>query len=202
MTGEKSTLLPYPKGLGRELLRSPLLLYRMGLGRLLDPFHVMILTTRGRLSGQPRFTPIEYRRHGSRYYVISVWGELPQWVRNLQKDPVVTLTQGSQTFKARAEIVHNDAEALLVLHLFRRPNPFIYDAILARVGNVEALDIRKLPDLTSEYTIVRFNLEQEPPTLPEPSHDLRWLLPAGVTALLALIVVLARRATSERNADS
>ena len=202
MTGEKSTLLPYPNGLGRELLRSPILLYRMGLGRLLDPFHVMILTTRGRLSGQSRFTPIESRRHGSRYYVISVWGELPHWVRNLQKDPVVTLTQGNQAFKARAEIVNNDAEALLVLHLFRRPNPFIYDAILARVGNVEALDVRKLPDLTREYTIVRFNLEQESPALPEPPRDLRWILPAGIATLLMLIFVLVRRAFGERDSDS
>ncbi|MBE0689452.1 MAG: nitroreductase family deazaflavin-dependent oxidoreductase [Anaerolineae bacterium] len=202
MTGEKSTLLPYPNGPARELLRSPIVLYRMGLGRLLDPFHVMILTTRGRRSGQPRFTPIEYRRHGSKYYAISVWGGLPHWVRNLQKDPVVTLSQGHSTFQARAQIVDNDAEALLALHLFRRPNPFIYDAILARVGNIEALDVRKLPDLTRQYTIVRFNFEQDQPTLPAPPDDLRWMLPAGIVALSVLAFVLARRASARRDTDS
>lgn len=193
MTGEKSGLVPYPRGVTRVLLRLPNLLYRMGLGMLLDPFHIMILTTRGRHSGKARFTPIEYRRHGSKYYVISVWGELPHWVQNLQVEPVVTLSQGRRSFRGRATIVKNDAEALLALHLFRRPNPFVYDAILARVGNVETLDLRKLPDLARQYTVVRFDLEQEQPMLPAPSPDLQWMPLALVAALIAVTFILARR---------
>lgn len=193
MTGEKSGLVPYPRGIMRVFLRLPNWLYRMGLGALLDPFHIMILTTRGRHSGKARFTPIEYRRHGSKHYVISVWGELPHWVQNLQAEPMVTFSQGRHSFRARAAIVKNDAEVLLALHLFRRPNPFIYDAILARVGNIETLDLRKLPDLTRQYTVVRFDFEQGEPTLPAPSQDWRWMPLVGTAALFAITVILARR---------
>ena len=66
--------LPYPQGLGRWLLRLPLLLYRLGLGWLANSFRLMVLTTWGRKSGLPRHTAIEYRAHGSKIYVISAWG--------------------------------------------------------------------------------------------------------------------------------
>ncbi len=196
--------IPYPQGLGRALLRSPILLQRLGFGRLLDLFHIMILTTRGHRSGQPRYTPVEYRRHGRKYYVISAWGSRPHWFRNLSADANATLCQGKRTFAARAQVVESSSEALMVLHLFRRPNPLVYDAILARVGNVQALDPRQLPDLAHQYTIIRFDPQTEDPVLPSPPDDLRWVVwAAGVFGLLLVILgVLRTRNTQETEAHN
>lgn len=194
MSIDQHELLPYPRGAVREVLRVPVTMYRMGLGHFVDLFHILILTTRGRRSGQPRYAPVEYRRHGSKYYAISAWGERPHWYRNLMEDPIVTIRQGRKVFQARAQMVENDSEALLVLHLFRRPNPLLYDAILARVGNVQTFDPRTLPDLAHQYTIVRFDPQPDAPALPAPSSDLRWVPLMGflLGGLVALAVTLGR----------
>jgi deazaflavin-dependent oxidoreductase (nitroreductase family) len=200
MTFDQHELLPYPRGIARAVFRAPILLYRMGMGGLVDLFHILILTTRGRRSGQPRFTPVEYRRHGSKYYVISAWGDRPNWYHNLRDDPVVTMRQGKRIFQARAAVVENQSEALLVLHLFRRPNPLLYDIILARVGNIQTLDPRTLPDLATQYTIVRFDPQPERPALPAPPSDLRWLPWTGALmgAVVTLALVFGRSRTPEQ----
>jgi deazaflavin-dependent oxidoreductase (nitroreductase family) len=199
MSIDHHELLPYPKGLVREALRLPIALYRMGLGHGVDLFHIMILTTRGRRSGQPRYTPVEYRRHGSRYYAISAWGAQPHWYRNLTEDPVVTIRQGKRVFQACAQVVEQNSEALLVLHLFRRHNPLLYDAILARVGNVQTLDPRSLPDLAHQYTIVRFDPQPDQPLLPAPPSDLRWVPWLGFVlgGMVALAITLSHKRARE-----
>jgi deazaflavin-dependent oxidoreductase (nitroreductase family) len=188
MTAQSGQIFPYPSGITRRLLRAPIYLYRMGLGALLDVFHIMILTTRGRKSGQARFTPVEYRRHGTKYYAISAWGQEPDWFKNLEADPCITLRHGPRITSARAHVITDSAEALLALHLFRRPNPFVYDYILARLGRMQQFDARAMPDMAQHYTIVRFNPDAGDLSLPTVQTDLVWVLPvvAGGMALLTL----------------
>jgi deazaflavin-dependent oxidoreductase (nitroreductase family) len=190
-----SGLLTYPVGWRRWLMHTPVLLYRMGLGKLLELFHFMIITTRGRRSGVPRHTTIEYRRHGKRYYAISAWGGRADWYQNLLTDPHVTLRRGSKTFAAKATLVDNNAEALLVLHLFRSPNPLVYDAILARLGNAQSFEPRTMPEISGQYTIVRFDPLEGYPPLPTLEDDLRWvpLVCAAFGAGAALALTFGRR---------
>ncbi|MEO0564787.1 MAG: hypothetical protein AAF125_21960, partial [Chloroflexota bacterium] len=51
---------PYPRGALRSLLRAPLFLYRLGLGELLARAHLVVLSTRGRVSGVERQAIVEY----------------------------------------------------------------------------------------------------------------------------------------------
>jgi deazaflavin-dependent oxidoreductase (nitroreductase family) len=185
VTAQPNHAIPYPGDTVRFLLRAPLWLHRLGLGVVLDAFNFMILTTRGRKSGVPRATPLEFRRHGKKYYAIAAWGARSQWYQNLRSDPLVTLQQGGQSFSALATPVTQQAEALLVLHLFRRPNPLVYDAILARLANASTLDARTMPDLSGQYTIVRFDPQPGAPPMPPVPQDRR-----GVLGLLAAILVV------------
>ena len=60
------------------------------LGGRLGSQSILILTTTGRRSGQPRETPLSYYRDGTRYLVVaSNWGRdvPPDWLLNLQKQP-------------------------------------------------------------------------------------------------------------------
>jgi deazaflavin-dependent oxidoreductase (nitroreductase family) len=180
--------------LGRLLLRLPILLYRMGLGEWMRRAHIMILGTRGRKTGLPRYTAIEFRRHGSEMYLISAWGARPQWFQNIQAAPSILVQEGRRVYTARANIVSNAGEALRVLHLFRRRAPWVYDPLIARMSAREKIDARTLPEVSQEITIVRVD-----PT-PDAANDLRpvpsdfgWVLPlAVVLGAITLILALAR----------
>lgn len=65
----------------------------------------LLLTTRGRRSGQLRRTALIYGRDGDRYVVVGSSGGQPRhpaWVLNLLADPQVRVQVGAETFPARA----------------------------------------------------------------------------------------------------
>lgn len=177
---------PYPQGLLRVLLRAPLLAYRLGLGDLLNAIHLMVLTTRGRKSGEPRHIPIEYRRHGSKIYLISGWGDRPNWYQNLMIDPLATVQLGGQRYSALADPVTDPAEAMRALNLFRRVAPVRYDALLGLMIE-EDVNAHTLPNLSAQFTIVRLNIIPDAPVLPGVENSLIWLWPAVLFGMLALV---------------
>jgi len=74
-------------------------------GYLWNGVPVLLLTTTGRRSGQPRTTPLIFGRDGDDYLVIASKGgapEDPQWYRNLTADPNVELQVKADVFAASA----------------------------------------------------------------------------------------------------
>ena len=192
MSEERS--IPYPRGLARGLLRLPIGLYRLGLGEVMNAAHIMILGTRGRKSGLARYTAIEYRRHGSHLYVVSAWGERPQWFRNLQASGAVLVQQGRRAFGARAEVVTDSGEALRVLHLFRRTAPYLYDPLIARMSDRAQIDERTLPEVSRAITIIRLDPTPDaPPDLPPLRADFVWVWPLALVLALLLISLTRSR---------
>lgn len=187
-------LIPHPQGYQRLLLRVPLWMYRAGMGEVANSAKLMILTTRGRTSGLARHIPIEYRRHGSKIYVISGWGETPNWYQNLRAHPEVSLQLGKQRIDARASVVTNQGEILRVLHLFRRTAPFVYDPMLARMSDQPSITPRTLPDVSDRFTIVRFDPIAATSGLTTVPTDYAWVWFALIVAglLTALILALVR----------
>jgi deazaflavin-dependent oxidoreductase (nitroreductase family) len=172
-----------------ELVRLPLLLYRLGLGPLMSLLPLLIITTRGRKSGQPRHSVLEYRRHGTKHYVVSAWGRRTQWLQNLLAHPLVTVQKGQDRFGARASLVEDSGEALRVLYLFRKKAPIIYDAVLARLSDRETVNARNLPDISGQIVIVRLEPVASEPTPPALPSDLAWTLRLAVVSILAFMVV-------------
>ncbi|MCB9450269.1 MAG: nitroreductase family deazaflavin-dependent oxidoreductase [Anaerolineaceae bacterium] len=186
--------IPYPQGIAHYLVRAPLLGYRLGLGRLLNALFVMVLVTQGRKSGKPRYAPIEYRRHGSKIYVISAWGERPNWYQNLLANPVATVQLGGRAYDARARVVENPAEALRALYLFRRIAPARYDTVMGMLINDDTVNARTLPDLSGQFTIICLDITGRKPTLPVLAPSLAWLwLLVPVAAVGVTALVLANR---------
>jgi deazaflavin-dependent oxidoreductase (nitroreductase family) len=67
--------------------------------------YTLILTTKGRRSGQPRPTPLIYGTHDGDYLVVASKGgsdEPPAWYRNLSDDPDVEVQVEGDRFRARA----------------------------------------------------------------------------------------------------
>jgi deazaflavin-dependent oxidoreductase (nitroreductase family) len=66
---------------------------------------VILLTTTGAKSGQPRVNPLNFSVDGDRLVVIASKGGSPthpDWYRNLVANPEVTIEYGGETFQARA----------------------------------------------------------------------------------------------------
>jgi deazaflavin-dependent oxidoreductase (nitroreductase family) len=73
--------------------------------------NVLILTTTGRRSGQPRSTPLIYGRHGDDYLVVASKGgapDHPAWYLNLSADPDVQVQVRDDRFSARARTATPD----------------------------------------------------------------------------------------------
>lgn len=195
----KKELIPYPNAFTRGLLRLPIALQRSGLGGLLGLTSLMVLTTRGRKSGLPRYTALEYRRHGSKLYVVSGFGTRPNWYQNLVCDPNVTLKIGRQVYSARAYPVEDRSEALRALYMFRRMLSILgmsdFDLHRNRseteILGGYAVRYYELPDVVHEYTIVRFELCDTPGGLPAIPADRVWVWPA--LAALGLLIGAIRR---------
>jgi deazaflavin-dependent oxidoreductase (nitroreductase family) len=72
---------------------------------------VLILTTKGRRSGESRSTPLIYQRHGDDYVVVASKGgapEHPAWYLNLEADPDATVQVQGDRFKANARTASAD----------------------------------------------------------------------------------------------
>ena len=66
---------------------------------------ILLLTTKGRNTGEPRTTPLIYEEAGDRYVIVASKGgapEHPGWYRNLAKQPQVELQVKDDVFPARA----------------------------------------------------------------------------------------------------
>jgi deazaflavin-dependent oxidoreductase (nitroreductase family) len=69
------------------------------------------LTTTGRATGQPHRIEIWFAIDQDTLYMLSGAGERSDWVKNLRRDPVVTVEIGAGKFHGRARVVTDLAES-------------------------------------------------------------------------------------------
>ncbi|NNH74611.1 nitroreductase family deazaflavin-dependent oxidoreductase [Nocardia uniformis] len=67
-----------------------------------------LLETTGRVSGEPRVTPIGGRRVGDQFWLVSEFGERSQYIRNIQADPRVRVRLRGHWFTGTAHLVPED----------------------------------------------------------------------------------------------
>ena len=184
--------IQHPQGFARFIFRLPLYAYKLGWGPAMNWLPLLILTTKGRKSGKARHIVIEYRRHGSKYYVVS-WSKDADWYQNAMQNPRVAIQRGSHIFDAAARPVENPAEALGALYMFSR-NSWIYETLFARMNSAHTADLNTLAEVVEEFTVVRLEPSADPPELPPaPLHSqptrrlaLAFVLLMGLRLLLSL----------------
>ena len=77
---------------------------------------ILLLTTKGRTTGEPRTTPLIYAKDGDRYVIIASQGgapEHPGWYRNLAANPEVELQVADKKLKAKARTAQGAERAKL-----------------------------------------------------------------------------------------
>ena len=89
-------------------------LYRLtsgAIGGRMAGLQVLLLTTTGRKTGQPRTTPLGYFTQDGNYVVIASNGgadQNPAWFYNLKSNPQVTIQAGNKQLAAKAEVVDTE----------------------------------------------------------------------------------------------
>jgi deazaflavin-dependent oxidoreductase (nitroreductase family) len=77
---------------------------------------MMLLTTTGRRSGQPRTTPIMCIKDGDHYIAIASHGgddRDPQWFKNLQAKPEATIQVGPDVIPVKAAVATPEEKVVL-----------------------------------------------------------------------------------------
>ena len=91
----------------RELDDRVIAEFRANKGDVSRKWPVILLTTKGRKSGRPHVTPLNFSRDGDRISVIASKGGSsthPDWYLNLVANPEVTVEDGDEKFVARARV--------------------------------------------------------------------------------------------------
>ena len=72
---------------------------------------VLVLSTVGAKSGEPRETPLVYSRDDKNHVIVASKGGAPthpSWYHNIQAHPIVTVETGKEKFQARAKVIDGD----------------------------------------------------------------------------------------------
>jgi len=82
---------------------------------------ILLLTTTGRKSGEPRPTPLEYRRDpvSNERIITAGWGGNTDWRRNLEANPHVHVQAGKEHYNALAERLSDDEVAAFLTEAMR-----------------------------------------------------------------------------------
>lgn len=84
--------------------------FRQNKGVVGGPFagaDVLLLTSTGARSGEPRLVPLVYSKDGDRYVIIASKAGLPSnpdWYHNLVKNPEAVIEVGEQRLEVRAQL--------------------------------------------------------------------------------------------------
>lgn len=114
--------------------------FRANDGKLGGPFEgadLLLLTTTGAKSGHERVNPVMYRTEGDDLYVFASKSGAPtnpDWFRNLVANPDVGVEFGTDSFRARAEVITGaERDRIYAAHADRYPNFVEYQDGLDRV---------------------------------------------------------------------
>ncbi len=174
-----------PSGWFKRLLRLPIVLYRAGLGWLIGG-RFMLLTTKGRKTGLPRTTPVEYFRMGDDLYVFAGRGKKAHWYKNLRANPIVVVQVGSKCFSARATPA-SEGEKLAIAEKFYSP---AYELFLKNVMGVSWATPESRREAAKTLVSVRLEPIDDPPWFCVQA-DLVWIWPVLIL-VIALIALLIR----------
>lgn len=187
---QQELAIPYPTRFMKWMYKSPILLWRLGLGFIVGRLF-LILTTTGRKSGAARHTAIEYHRWKDRIYVVSGWGSKAQWYKNIMVDPRVTIQMASGTQPMVASRVTDDAQLAQALELVEA-NPTLRQWIKS-LG--VAVDREAFLREKERFFLITFDPIEE--MTPTPLQvDLAWVWFVTLPALL--LPLIRKRCTLSR----
>jgi len=111
----------------------PQIFYAIGLGPIYGRI-VMLLTTKGRVSGLPRITPLQYEEIDGKIFIASARGVKADWFKNIQADPNVRVRVRSRNFAGIGEPVTDPIRIADFLVYRLEKNPRMIGFLMSREG--------------------------------------------------------------------
>ena len=108
-------------------------LFRIGLGRLLEGF-ILMLYVKGRRSGRIYEMTLMYDVIDGNYVVASARGLDADWLKNLQADPNAEVLVAGERVAVEAEIVSTLDRVVEFLYLRRKKRPRFVGAVMRLEG--------------------------------------------------------------------
>ena len=93
--------------------------FRQNGGKVQGWSRLLLLTTTGAKSGQPRTTPLAYSTDGDHLVIVASKQGAPtnpDWYHNLLANPIVTVEVGTERFQARARVTEGQERERLYAH--------------------------------------------------------------------------------------
>jgi deazaflavin-dependent oxidoreductase (nitroreductase family) len=115
---------------------------------------VLVLTTIGRKSGQPRSTPLQYEEVEGVYYVASARGVQADWYCNLIACPKVDVQVGGAHFSTIAKLMTDTGEIADFIELRLNRHPHFMGAMLRLEGLPRKYSRTDLEKLAKRLAIV------------------------------------------------
>ncbi len=133
-------------------------LYRLGVPPLLGAGKTtMILTTRGRKSGQLRRFPVGYFRIAGKIHLLSGWGASANWYKNILAHPDdVSLQIGFRHFAARANVLEDPVEIKRTIETLVTESPADAQRLFGWDPQNDRLEAADFSPLIEHVIFVRF----------------------------------------------
>ena len=121
--------------LSQLMFRAPIVLYRVGLGRLLG-HEFLLLTHAGRRTGRVHETVLKVLRYDAatgEAIVAAAWGEQSDWYRNIQARPPLAVSIGRDRYVPEQRRLSPD-EAFTVFEDWTRRQHWFATLMLGQIG--------------------------------------------------------------------
>lgn len=130
----------------RWLVRSPITLYRAGLGFLFGT-RMLMLEHRGRKTGARRFVVLEVVDHPApgEYVVVAGFGERAQWYRNVLAHPAVRVSCGLRRGVPASAVPMTGAESAAALRDYAERHPRAWANLRATIEAAVGHPVEGLP---------------------------------------------------------
>ncbi len=150
-----------PRFVWKFLRVVPVFAYAIGLGPLIGRL-VLLLTTIGRKSGQPRVTPLVYEERDGVFLIASARGPEADWLHNIQRNPNIQVRVGRRQFAARAELVTDATKIADYLGRQLIQNPGMFGRIMQMEGLSRSPSRAELESVASRRPMVLLRPVERP----------------------------------------
>ena len=129
-------------------------MYAVGLGPIVGKI-VLLLTTTGRKSGQPRVTPLQYEKIDGKYYLGSARGAKSDWYRNIEADHRVEVRVKNRRFRGVAEVVTDPGRIADFLEVRLQRHPHMIGLLMEKAHHLPRRPTRQqLEELAAAEAMV------------------------------------------------
>jgi deazaflavin-dependent oxidoreductase (nitroreductase family) len=172
----------------KQMNRGMVLLFRLGLGRLLNAWpsvggRILVLNHVGRRSGRSYRTPVNYAESEHSLYCIAAFGNRTDWYRNALAEPALEVWLPDGRWRCQAEDASSDPRRLELVRAVLIASGFAAPLVGLRPRRMSDSELKAA---TETYRVLRLRRRDR---LEGGAGDLAWVWPIGLGVLVNALAI-------------